>query len=92
VAARDLAERDLLDILSSDYVPAALMMGAVILADLWGDMARGLATVTAAPARATGLADRGRLAEGLRADLVRFRRVGDMPQIRETWVLGRRVA
>ncbi|WP_126975971.1 alpha-D-ribose 1-methylphosphonate 5-triphosphate diphosphatase [Frigidibacter oleivorans] len=92
VAARDLAEAGLLDIVSSDYVPAALLSAALRLGDLWGDLARGMATVTAAPARATGLADRGRIEPGARADLIRFRRLGDTPILRGTWVQGRRVA
>ena len=91
VAASDLAEAGLLDILSSDYVPGALLLGALRLGDLWGDMARALATVTEAPARATGLADRGRLAPGLRADLVRLRRINDTAAVRGVWVQGRRV-
>ena len=92
VAAETLADQGLLDILSSDYVPAALLLGAVMLGERWGDMARGIATVTAAPAAAVGLLDRGRLEPGLRADLVRFR-VGDhVPIPRGTWVEGRRVA
>lgn len=92
IAAKDLAEADLLDILSSDYVPAALMMGAVMLGDIWGNLARGLAKVTRAPASATGLNDRGAIEIGKRADLVRFARPQSHPQIRETYVLGRRVA
>ena len=93
VAARELAEAGLLDILSSDYVPAALLAAALRLGDLWGDLARGIATVTAAPAAATGLADRGRIEPGARADLIRFRRLDDgTPVLRETWVQGRRVA
>ena len=92
VAAADLADSGLLDILSSDYVPAALLQGAVALGLRWGDMARGIATVTDAPARAAGLTDRGRLAPGLRADLLRFRLVAGMPVTRELWVQGRRVA
>ena len=36
VAASDLAKRDLLDILSSDYVPAALLLWAVMLSEIWG--------------------------------------------------------
>ena len=92
VAAEDLARTGLLDIVSSDYVPAALLLAAVRLGELWQDMARGLATVTAAPARAVGLADRGRLAEGLRADILWFR-VGDhVPMPRGVWARGRRVA
>ncbi|MEI4485714.1 alpha-D-ribose 1-methylphosphonate 5-triphosphate diphosphatase [Frigidibacter sp. MR17.14] len=92
VAARDLAEAGLLDVVSSDYVPAALLSAAVLLGDLWDDLPRGLATVTAAPAAATGLTDRGRIAPGLRADLIRFARIEGTPVLRETWVAGRRVA
>ena len=92
VAAHALAEAGLLDIISSDYVPSALIMAAVMLGDLWDDMARGIATVTRAPADATGLDDRGRIAPGARADLVRLRRVDGAPMVRETWVQGLRVA
>ncbi len=92
VAARDLADAGLLDILSSDYVPAALLLGAVRLGLDSGDLARGFATVTDAPARAAGLADRGRLAPGLRADLVRIRLHGDQPVTRGVWVAGTRIA
>lgn len=92
VAARELAEAGLLDILSSDYVPASLLGGALILADLWGDTARGIATVTAAPAQAAGLTDRGTLTEGKRGDVIRVRRVGPRAALRGTWCAGRQVA
>jgi alpha-D-ribose 1-methylphosphonate 5-triphosphate diphosphatase len=92
VAAADLADAGLLDILSSDYVPAALLMGAVMLGQRWADMARGIATVTAAPARAAGLTDRGAIAPGLRADLLRFSLTGQVPVTRGLWVGGQRVA
>lgn len=92
VAAEDLARAGLLDILSSDYVPASLLAGAVRLGTAGGDMAAGIATVTQAPARAAGFTDRGRLAPGLAADLVRFRLVDDLPLVRSVWVAGHRVA
>ena len=92
VAAEELARLGLLDIVSSDYVPAALLTSAFRLAELWGDLSRGFATVTAAPAEAAGLADRGRIATGLRADLIRIRRLGETPVVRATWVAGARVA
>jgi alpha-D-ribose 1-methylphosphonate 5-triphosphate diphosphatase len=92
VAAKDLAEAGLLDILSSDYVPSSLLSGALFLGDLWGDMARGLATVTRAPALATGLDDRGVLAPGFRADVIRVARIGRAAALRGVWVEGRRVA
>ncbi|MEM7423802.1 MAG: alpha-D-ribose 1-methylphosphonate 5-triphosphate diphosphatase [Pseudomonadota bacterium] len=91
VAAGDLAERGLLDILSSDYMPSALLMGAVQLGDRFGDMARGIATVTSGPADAAALADRGRLAAGLRADFIRFTLTGGDPAVRGVWVQGRQV-
>jgi alpha-D-ribose 1-methylphosphonate 5-triphosphate diphosphatase len=92
VAAAALAEEGLLDILSSDYVPGSLLMGAVQLGQAWGCMARGLATVTAAPAAGARLADRGRLAPGLRADVIRFGLAGDVPVVRGVWAAGRQVA
>ncbi len=91
VAASDLAQMDLLDILSSDYVPGALLSGAFLLAELWDDLPRGIATVTAAPARAVGLRDRGRIEEGARADLIRIRRIEGSPIVRGVWVNGARV-
>jgi alpha-D-ribose 1-methylphosphonate 5-triphosphate diphosphatase len=91
VAALELARTGHLDILSSDYVPSALLHGAVRLGAIWGDMARGLATVTANPARAVGLTDRGLIEQGARADLVRFALRGEVPALRGTWSQGRRV-
>ena len=92
VAADELAKADLLDILSSDYVPNSLLLAAVQLGEIWGDMARGIATVTQAPARATGLTDRGALAAGQRADLIRFRLVSGVPSVGSVWSRGVRVA
>lgn len=92
VAAQALAEDGLLDILSSDYVPSSLLTGALQLGDLWGDMARGVATVTAAPAEAAGLPDRGRLAIGARADVIRVTRIGPAAALRGVWVRGNRVS
>jgi alpha-D-ribose 1-methylphosphonate 5-triphosphate diphosphatase len=92
VSAAELAEADLLDIVSSDYVPSALLYSATRLAELWKDWPRAMATVSAAPARAAGLMDRGQLAEGMRADLVRFRAIGGVPVLHGVWSAGRRVA
>jgi alpha-D-ribose 1-methylphosphonate 5-triphosphate diphosphatase len=92
VAAQSLAEADLLDIVSSDYVPSALLSSAVVLGDLWGDIPRGIACVTAAPAIAAGLNDRGSLAIGLRGDVLRVARVANAVMCRGTWVAGSRVS
>ncbi|MDO5632831.1 MAG: alpha-D-ribose 1-methylphosphonate 5-triphosphate diphosphatase [Paracoccus sp. (in: a-proteobacteria)] len=93
VAAADLARAGLLDILSSDYVPAALLSGALRLATIWGgDMARAIACVTQNPARAAGLPDRGALMVGQRADLIRFGVMDtDTPVLRGVWARGQRI-
>ncbi|GHF48159.1 phosphonate metabolism protein PhnM [Seohaeicola zhoushanensis] len=91
VAAEDLARLGLLDLLSSDYVPGALLRAAFRLAEVLGDLPRAVATVTASPADATGLGDRGRILPGLRADLVRVRLGGDLPMVRNVWSHGRLV-
>lgn len=91
VAASVLAEKDLLDIVSSDYIPGSLLAAGVMLGDLWDDMARGIKTVTANPARFSGLDDRGEIRLGARADLLRMARIEGTPVVRETWVRGRRV-
>ncbi|WP_171100634.1 alpha-D-ribose 1-methylphosphonate 5-triphosphate diphosphatase [Ruegeria sp. HKCCD7255] len=92
VSARELAERDHLDIMSSDYVPSALLLSAVMLGQLWGDMPRGIRTVTQTPAQAVGLEDRGALQAGARADLLRFRLRSDVPALSAVWARGQRVA
>jgi alpha-D-ribose 1-methylphosphonate 5-triphosphate diphosphatase len=92
VSAIALAEADLLDIVSSDYVPAALLFAAVLLGEIWSDLPRAMATVSHGPAHAAGLVDRGRLAEGMRADVIRFRTVEGVPVLRGVWSAGHRVA
>ncbi|MGL5010897.1 MAG: alpha-D-ribose 1-methylphosphonate 5-triphosphate diphosphatase [Paracoccaceae bacterium] len=91
VAAQDLAENGLLDIVSSDYVPSSLLSSALMLGDLWGNLAQGVATVTAAPAAAAGLADRGHLEPGARADVIRVARLPGAGAVRGVWVQGQRV-
>jgi len=92
VAMKDLAAHGLLDALASDYVPASLLQAAVRLhLDHGLTLADALAQVTSRPAQMAGLADRGRLAKGLRADLLRFRIVEKTPVVREVQVAGRRV-
>jgi alpha-D-ribose 1-methylphosphonate 5-triphosphate diphosphatase len=94
VSARELAEAGLLDILSSDYVPAALLMGAFRLADApnVGGLPGAIRLVTKNPAEAVGLVDRGEIAVGRRADLARVSLHDGEPVARAVWRAGRRVA
>ncbi len=91
VAAEDLAKRDLLDIVSSDYVPSALLLSAFHLAGIWNDLPRAVATVTQNPARAVRLNDRGVLQNGMRGDVLRVRQVGQTPILRGVWSLGNKI-
>ena len=91
VSAAELAQLDLLDIFSSDYVPASLLQSAFLLRDTVGwSLPKAINTITRNPARAIGLTDRGELAPGLRADLIRVRMSGDMPIVRGAWHQGQR--
>lgn len=97
VAAAELAQHQLLDILSSDYVPGSLLTAVFRLVD---DglltLPQAVATVTRNPARAAGFTDRGEIASGQRADLVRIQRI-EMPDghhhgvVRAVWREGQRV-
>jgi alpha-D-ribose 1-methylphosphonate 5-triphosphate diphosphatase len=49
-------------------------------------------TVTKTPAEAVGLTDRGEIAIGRRADLIRVQVVHNVPVVRSVWRGGRRVA
>ena len=92
VSAAELAQRDLLDIFSSDYVPSSLLLATFMLGGLEGwTLAKAVRTVTRNPARAIGMSDRGELAVGQRADILRVRmnRVG-MPHVMETSLAGKR--
>ena len=94
IAAVDLAREGMLDILSSDYVPSSLLMGALMLPKHVPaiDLASAVRTVTKTPAEAVGLADRGEIAIGKRADLIRVHVAGNVPVVRCVWREGRRVA
>ena len=95
VSVSELADADALDILSSDYVPFSMLQAAFVLGERDGwSLPKAISTVTAGPAAAVNLSDRGRLSEGLRADLVRVRRTGrgEVPLVLGVWREGRRVA
>jgi alpha-D-ribose 1-methylphosphonate 5-triphosphate diphosphatase len=93
VAAAELTRRGLLDVLSSDYVPASLLHAAFLLHEGFGiPMPEAIAPVTSTPAAVLGLVDRGRIAPGLRADLVRVREIGTTPTMVAAWREGQRIA
>jgi alpha-D-ribose 1-methylphosphonate 5-triphosphate diphosphatase len=94
VATADLAAAGVLDIMSSDYVPSALLLGALRLPDAVSsfDLPAAIRTVARTPAHAVGLTDRGEIAVGKRADLVRVYTSAGTSTARNVWRAGRRVA
>ncbi|MDR2695431.1 MAG: alpha-D-ribose 1-methylphosphonate 5-triphosphate diphosphatase [Deltaproteobacteria bacterium] len=92
ISAVELARQGLLDILSSDYMPASLLHAAFLLPDLTDmSLQDALATVTINPAKAVGLDDRGALEPGRRADAVQVKLVDGIPVVRAVWRAGLRV-
>jgi alpha-D-ribose 1-methylphosphonate 5-triphosphate diphosphatase len=93
IAAEDLARAGALEILSSDYVPGSLLMAAFDLPRRVPciELPEAVALVTRNPADATGLDDRGRIAAGLRADLIQVASHDRTPSVRRAWKAGERV-
>ena len=93
VAVAELVRAGVVDALASDYVPASLVEAAFTAGSLTGiSLPEAVALVTHRPARMCSLTDRGHIAAGLRADLVRVHVHEDLPVVRQVWRAGERVA
>ncbi len=93
LAAVDLVREGAADALASDYVPGSMVEAAWrCAADAELPLPDAVAMVTDTPARMARLHDRGRIAPGLRADLVRVRAHQGLPVVRQVWRAGERVA
>jgi alpha-D-ribose 1-methylphosphonate 5-triphosphate diphosphatase len=69
--AADMAVKGYCSMLASDYYYPALLQAPFVLERKYGmAIAKAWSLVSAAPATAAGLSDRGRIIEGARADLV----------------------
>jgi alpha-D-ribose 1-methylphosphonate 5-triphosphate diphosphatase len=92
IAAADLLRSGWVDAFASDYVPPALIEAAFRIArEGLAELPAAMAMITARPAKLAGLPDRGRLAAGQRADLVRVRVYETLPVVRQVWCGGERV-
>jgi alpha-D-ribose 1-methylphosphonate 5-triphosphate diphosphatase len=92
VSAGELMQVGCVNILSSDYCPSSLIQAVFMLPNLMGiGLARAVAFASSAPAEALGLVDRGQIAIGKRADMVRVRQTPYGPSVRAVWRNGHRV-
>ena len=93
VSARALAQADLLDILSSDYISFSMLQSAFSLVDTVEgiSLSKAVQLITKRPAEAAGFGDRGEIAIGKRADFVHLRIEDGIPIVLTVWRQGRRV-
>jgi alpha-D-ribose 1-methylphosphonate 5-triphosphate diphosphatase len=92
IAAADLLRSGWVDVFASDYVPPALIEAAFRCArEGLIELPAAVAMITSRAAELAGLSDRGMLAEGRRADLVRVRVHETLPVVRQVWSGGERV-
>jgi len=92
LSAREAIAAGVAGALCSDYAPQAMLPALGVLT---GEMGLGWAEaahlMAGAPARAAGLADRGEIGPGKRADLIRVRDRGGALSVAAVWVAGAQV-
>ncbi len=93
-AVADMARANALDAICSDYVPGAMLSAVWRLTgdDIGWELPRAVSAASLGPAQAAGLDDRGALAPGLRADMIRVRVIDGRAHVLGVWREGRRVA
>lgn len=93
IAAAELAQQGVLDILSSDYYPSSLLQAVHGLSTMEQgyNLPRAVSTVSLAPATAVGLHDRGEIALGKRADLIQVKDTGKQFIVKQVLSQGQRV-
>ena len=77
------------DCLCADYAPATLIVAVMKIPQISDlDMPGAVRLVTANPAKAAKLHDRGEIAVGKRADLIAVGEPGGLPQVTQVWSVG----
>lgn len=90
--AIDAIHAGVADCLCADYAPATMLAAVVAMHERDGiPLHRAARLVTLGPARAAGLADRGEIAVGRRADLASIGHPGGQATVTGTWVAGKQV-
>lgn len=93
ISTIDVAKARCLDLMSSDYVPVSLLHAAFALPEKAPEISlpEAVTIVSRNPARVMGLDDRGEIAPGKRADLIKVDHMDGFPVVRAVWRGGERV-
>lgn len=93
VSAMELVEQNLVNVISSDYVPRSLLQSAFLISHKTGQpLYESMKLVTINPAKTINLSeDRGSLEIGKRADLITVHDDGIVPHLTSVVINGRRV-
>jgi len=92
IRALDAVQAGVADCLCADYHPATLIVAVFCLPELAGiSLADSVRLVSANPARAAGLTDRGEIAVGKRADLVSVAHINGLAQASTVFSAGKLV-
>lgn len=92
IRALDAVKAGVADCLCADYHPATLIVAVFRLPELAGiNLAESVRLVSANPARAAGLMDRGEIAVGKRADLVAVSQINGLAQASSVFSAGKLV-
>ena len=87
--AIDAIHQGVADCLCADYAPASLIVAVIGVQEQTElDLPAAVKLVTANPAKAAKLHDRGSIAVGKRADLIAVDVPGGLPQVSHVWVNG----
>lgn len=93
ISTLELVENDLLDGLSSDYVPSSLLHATFCLAEQQKKpLHQTVGLVSCNIADIVGLGDRGELASGKRADMLQVSLYDGLPVLKKVWKQGRQIA
>ena len=93
ISVTELAKKNLVDMLSSDYVPSSLLHSIFLLVNAHKiiSLPEGITMISKTPAEVMGLKGRGEIKVGYRADFIRCSVIDNLPIVKSVWRYGQRM-
>ena len=93
ISVTELVKLNLVDMLSSDYVPSSLLHSIFLLVNAHKiiSLPEGIAMISKTPAEVMGLKGRGEIKVGYRADFIRCTVIDNIPIVKSVWRNGQRI-